>query len=125
MRSSINLPSCRSNSAISVGRSSERFAGVEEQLLLLPDVGLARAVHQQVGDPVENLRERRGQPIHGEIPTLVQNPRDFAGWLALSGASEVVGVALTTIRLRTFGNFDDITEFGISKSLSLEALRQQ
>jgi hypothetical protein len=59
------------------------FAGVEEQLLLLADIGLARAIHQQIADPVENLRERGRQPGHGEIPALVQDPRDLPRRLAL------------------------------------------
>jgi hypothetical protein len=63
----------------------ERFAGVEEQLLLLADVGLAGAVHQQVSDAVEDLRERRGQPSDREIPALVQDPRDFPRRLTLRG----------------------------------------
>ena len=62
----------------------QRVARVEEQLLLVAHVGIAGAVHQQVAYPVEDLRERRGQPMHGQIPTLVQDPRDLLRRLSLS-----------------------------------------
>ncbi len=52
-------------------------AGVHEQLLLLADVGAARAVHQHVADLVENGRERTLHALHGQVPALVQDPVRF------------------------------------------------
>ncbi len=51
---------------------------LEEELLFLAHVGLARALHQQLGHAVEDLRERRRQPVHGEVAALVQDPRELA-----------------------------------------------
>ena len=59
----------------------DRAARIEKELLLLADVGLARAIHQHVADPVEDRAERRRQARHGEVPALAQDPVDFAhGW---------------------------------------------
>ena len=54
-------------------------------MLRLALVGIAGPIQQQFAYPVEDLRERRGQPLHGQIPTLVQDPRDFPHRLSLSG----------------------------------------
>ena len=73
----------------------ERSARVEEHLLFFAHVGLARAIHQQVADPIQNLRERGRQALDRQVPALVEDPRDLrarAGAVRRLGGS---GVALT------------------------------
>ena len=60
----------------------ERAARVEEQLLLLADVGLVRAVHQHVPDAIEDLPERRRQARDRHVAAFAQNAREFLRRLA-------------------------------------------
>ena len=63
-------------------RALQRAARVEEHLLLFAHVGLARAVHQQVADAVEHLRERVRQPMTARSR---QSSRIFAQFARRAG----------------------------------------
>ena len=54
-------------------------------LLLVAHVGPGRAVHQHVGNLVDQCRERKQHAMNGEIPAVRQNLRHLARYRPMSG----------------------------------------
>ncbi len=79
-------------------------AGVQEQLLLVADVGATGAVHQHFADLVQDRRERREQACHREIPAVAEDLRGVARRRPSAGCLGGRGVHVGVVHGRPGGH---------------------